>query len=85
MTGLSTIKTIPLNNKTIQLGNIEWNIQEEIARGSSIIAYKVFNEKFGVAILKEYYPIELEPFAKDFKPEKEQEEIKDSNNNKNLE
>jgi sorting nexin-7/30/sorting nexin-8 len=33
-----------------------------------------------------YYPIELEPFAKDFKPEKEQEEIKDSNNNnKNLE
>ena len=50
----------PLNNKTIQLGNIEWNIQEEIARGSSIIAYKVFNEKFGVAILKEYYPIELE-------------------------
>ena len=33
-----------------------------------------------------YYPIELEPSAKDFKPEKEQEEIKDSNNNnKNLE
>lgn len=51
---------VSLQNKRILLNQIEWEIQYEIARGSSVLAYKVFHENYGTAILKEYYPIELD-------------------------
>lgn len=38
----------------------EFKILEEIARGSSIIAYKAISESFGTVILKEYYPVDKE-------------------------
>lgn len=48
---------VSLSNKQNQY---VFTIVEEIARGSSIIAYKAFNEIFGTVILKEYYPIDMD-------------------------
>ena len=41
------------------LNQFEFQIVEEIARGSSIIAYKAIHKSFGYVILKEFYPFDL--------------------------
>jgi sorting nexin-7/30/sorting nexin-8 len=60
---------------------------DELSEQYKEILNELMNEKIKNNELEEnkrsdvYYPIVLEPFAKEFKPEKEDEEKKDSNNN----